>query len=239
MKLLLQVVFILLAITFIGLIYCLRFAPPENYLSVELRPALIKSTFVRTIFQLKQVGDARYQFAAGQSALPVQVWYPSDISLNPELSHWLTDMVSLTINRPVEVTTHLFPSTANGPLSDTDIEVLLKTQVKPSAGELSVVYLPQSASALTNAGQAVSSNTMLMFYETINALSERPAIRDMVEQSTIMHEWGHLLSLEHINQEACIMNERVEVFGNRLYQGSNIPTVYCPEELYQLRQLAQ
>jgi hypothetical protein len=32
------------------------------------------------------------------------------------------------------------------------------------------------------------------------------------------------------------MNEKVEVYDRRRFQGSNIPTTYCPEELFQLQQ---
>ena len=70
-------------------------------------------------------------------------------------------------------------------------------------------------------------------------MSDLSHIQNMIEQSTIMHEWGHLLGLDHINQEDCIMNERVEVYENRRFQGSNIPTTYCAEELYQLHQLLE
>ena len=215
MKLLLQLIFLGIAFTFIGLMYCFRFAPPANLVNHEFRPFFLKSTLLRTVFWLRQVGDARYQIAS-TSPLIIAVKTSTDVTPNPDLTNWLTQMVQDTLHHPVQV------------IYNSNAPALIHLE-----------YRDQSPSAPTNAGQAINPTDMVIFTQTINSLSERPHIRAMLEQSTLMHEWGHLLGLNHVPDEACIMNERVEVYGNRRFQGNNLPTTFCPEELEQLKHLLE
>lgn len=239
MKLFLQLTFIFLAFGFIALMLGLRFAPPNNALDRLLRPTLIRSSLTSRLFQLDQVGDARYQLSTTQTPLAINVWHEAKTIPNPELSRWLEDTIKQTVDRSTIITFHPLKQPIPASVSDAELNEILKTLPLKKSSTINIIYLPQSQSAPTNAGQAINATTMLMFTQTISSLSERAHIRDLIEQSTLMHEWGHLLGLDHINQEACIMNERVEVYGNRRFQGTNLPTAYCPEELYQLKVLTR
>jgi predicted Zn-dependent protease len=83
----------------------------------------------------------------------------------------------------------------------------------------------------------VNQNTIFIFQPVIKKLSNEPHIHDRLEQSTIMHEFAHLLMLEHIDQPDCIMTQTVEVLEHTRYQAGNIPTEFCPETLFQLDRL--
>ena len=52
-----------------------------------------------------------------------------------------------------------------------------------------------------------------------------------------MHEWGHLLGLEHTNLPECIMNEKVEVLDSHYLLSNQIPVEYCWDEKYKLENL--
>lgn len=237
MKLIIQLLFVFLAFSYIGLMIGLRFAPPDNGLDRLARPLFIKSELVRRLFFLNRVGDARYQLAQSKLPLSVTMWYPPAQTNNPRLKEWLAAMVQQTVNQSITLTVKTFPQPVPVTISDQDLAQIIKSLPRQSSDEVYILYLPRLESAPTNAGQAINDKTIIIFTDTINSLSEREAVRAVIEQSTLMHEWGHLVGLDHVNQEQCIMNEKVEVYGNRRFQGSNLPTEYCPEELYQLRSI--
>jgi len=56
-----------------------------------------------------------------------------------------------------------------------------------------------------------------------------------LEKSTLLHEWGHLLGMEHNTIPNCIMSALVEV-SNSVRIAYQINTEYCWNELYDFRQ---
>jgi hypothetical protein len=233
MKLFFQLLFILISFTFIGFFAALRFTPPESAFNQEVRPFLLKSNLTRRLFQLTRLGDGRYLLSS-QNPLTINLFYPQAYEPHDDLKIWADAMVQTTTGHIVTINPQPQSDFPQTPLSDDAIDQLLNSLPSQSPTALNLVYLSGSTDAPTNAGQAINANTILMFYGTIQDLSTQSHIRSMLEQSTLMHEWGHILNLGHIDQADCIMNEKVEVYAVRRFQGSNLPTVYCAEELYQL-----
>ncbi len=49
-----------------------------------------------------------------------------------------------------------------------------------------------------------------------------------------MHEWGHLLGIDHVDNPECIMSSFVEVEDKTLFRVQDIPVAYCPETIQEL-----
>ena len=234
-----EIVLLLVLLSYLGLFSVLHFTSTTSFINAQLRPCLLPYSWARSLFALKAIGDYRLVYLSSPEPIAVQVWSSANAQPNPELDTWITAMISETIGQTAHLTFHTLAQTSLTSLSDSELKQTLKT-TRPSnqsQPHLRLLYVPQSATLPTNAGAVLSPDAIFIFTQTINQLSETDLVRAKIEQSTIMHEWGHLLGLDHINQANCLMNERVEVFGNRRFQIINLPTQYCPEELYQLRHL--
>jgi hypothetical protein len=238
MKIFFEVIFLILLLAVLGIFYSLHFAPPQNLVNQTLRPVILTHPFVRKLLNLNSIGDNRYAYLHNPQALQITVWHEPQYVPDPKVNDWLKTIIAQTLNRPAAITYQILTQPLGPSQTDADLKAVLKL-IHPigdlAAPSLSLVYVPESQSAPTNAGAVLTSDTIFLFTHTIANLSDRENIRQRIEQSTIMHEWGHLLGLEHLNETGCIMSEKVEVYPNRQFQGSNIPTAYCAEELYQLK----
>ena len=243
MKVFLEVVFLIIAFTYIGLMVALNFSSPENFLNQELRPFLITSPTTRAIFRLHKPGDSRFDFTSPKiNSVLIEVDYATNTTLHPELRNWLESMIQTTINKTAIVEIATQPEIKRlDTYSDQEIKQLTRAtktlSPSPNQAYLHLIYIPASTTNPSNSGLVITANDMFIFTDAIHQLSEQDHILAAIEQSTIKHEWGHLLGLEHLDQEDCIMSENVEVYGNRVFQGSNIPTNYCGETLFQLNRL--
>lgn len=233
MKLIFEICLLVVLFIFFSIFYALHFADPGNFIDRELRPALISSPFSRRLFNLNRIGDWQKTYSQSNSPLKVQVWFDPAFTPNLKLESWLNAMVKDTTARETAIAINPLEPPPSQYLADADLKQLHK-QYTPQSDSLTLFLLGESSASPTNAGLVLYPNSIFIFETTINHLTDRPDLQDKLELSTLMHEWGHLLGLDHINQDGCIMSEKVEVYDSRLFRGSNLPTRYCGEELYQL-----
>lgn len=243
MKLFIELLILIILSTYLILFYSFHWADPENTINVELRPIINRQKITKNLFKLNRVGDNVFTYTNPQhKQITVEVDYQSDITLTPELDLWINNMINNTLGKKVEVIiddkNQLTPKPS---YTDQELFHLTSSQshYKSTTPYLHIIYLSNSSEVPTNAGRVVNQDTIFMFANVLNSLSNKDDINLMLEQSTLMHEYGHLLGIKHIDQENCIMSELVEVYGSSRYQGGNIPTEFCPETLYQLKKLTQ
>ena len=241
MKLVVETLILIILSIYLILFYSFQWADPENTINVELRPIIIRQQTIKNLFKLNRIGDNVYTYTNPQyPTITVEVDYQSDITLTPELDLWIDNMINDTLGKKVEViiddNNQLTPKSS---YTDKELFQLTSSQVhyRSTTPYLHIIYLSSSSEVPTNAGRVVNHDTIYMFANVLGSLSDKVDIQLMLEQSTLMHEYGHLLGVEHIDQENCIMSKKVEVYGSSRYQGGNIPIDFCPETLYQLKKL--
>jgi predicted Zn-dependent protease len=119
-----------------------------------------------------------------------------------------------------------------------DLNELRKSVLRDSPNPaLYIVYVPRYKDEPEYAGITLHRDTLFIFKETLRSLNDYTDVQNRIEQSTLEHEWGHLLGLDHIDLPTCLMSESVEVYTNRVNQISNIPVEHCWNTLYELDQL--
>ena len=119
-------------------------------------------------------------------------------------------------------------------LTNENLEEIYKLVKSTSKSDVYIIFTGSYAEKPSSVGLVIQRDAIFIFNDAIELLSERGYVKDLLEKTTIMHEWGHLLGLEHINYSNCIMNEMAEVYDNPPV-GKNLPIKYCWEELNIIR----
>jgi hypothetical protein len=235
-----QLVILLILIATGIVVYGLHLGGSENPINKELRESFLKSTLTRGVLALNDPGDHKFMYTSPASAgITIEVDLQPGIVPHPNLKSWLEGMLKETVGKHADVRIEYdnnIPPQAS--FTYTELLSLAKKTRDPllaaQANYLHIIYLSSSANEPTNVGMVLTATDMFIFKHVINELSQMDSIRARIEHSTIKHEWGHLLGLDHLDLDNCIMSPRVEVYENRRYQGGNIPTNYCPETLFQI-----
>lgn len=236
MKTFVELLILLILVSAGLLIYGLHVGGPDNPINQAIRDHVLKSSFTRTIMALNEPGDFRYQYLRTQNGVvTIEVDIAPGITPGKDLETWLKGMIKDTTGKTVSITqSHDGNIPAKSEFSYTELITYAKKSRDPLISSqpsyLHILYLPRSSNDPTNAGMVLSAADIFIFKDVINELSDRENIRARIEQSTIMHEWGHLLGLEHNDQTNCLMSETVEVYPERKYQAAAIPTAYCPND---------
>ena len=88
----------------------------------------------------------------------------------------------------------------------------------------------------TYIGSTYRESTIVLFYNKMRQFSSGGRTFTKIIESTILHELGHQLGLDHIDSEQCIMAPYVENLGeqNRVEE---IPVEFCRQSLDRLEEI--
>ena len=229
--------FIFIIILIPVVIYIIKF-DNSSYSGGRLKKSVIKKPALVEILNLNNPGDARYVYSdRSKDDLSIIT-----VSVNSKKSHdsvgeWMDEIIYETIGKAVlmnEPRDIIYPKKEL--LADGDLNEIRRRLFAQTNAELYLIYAGTYAESPSSVGVVVHRDTIFIFRDAIEALSERGYVRDVLEKTTIMHEWGHLLGLDHFESEDCIMNEMVEVY-DRFPLEKGIPTEYCWEELDEIKNL--
>ncbi len=243
MKTFLELVVLVLLLGLGTLIYALHLAEPNNLIKNHLRPALLRRDWSRNLLFLNQPGDYRYAYAGSRvKEIVVEVDWLEGIEPNHDYETWIEQMITESIKKEGKVV--LAQSIGDEFKREYSYQELMalerknrSSDLEKNLGYMHVLYLTRSTDEPTNAGMVLSDRAIFIFEDVINDLSERDDIRARVERSTLIHEWGHLLGLNHTTENNCVMSETVEVYGNRQFQFNNIPVTHCTDTIIELERL--
>jgi len=102
---------------------------------------------------------------------------------------------------------------------------------------LNIIYLTHYKPDPRYLGITINKDTIFIFKGGFEGIGENEKVLRRIEQSTIMHEWGHLLGLGHVESEDCIMSEMVHFYSDRELWTGEVPTQYCAETLYEIKKM--
>lgn len=212
----------------------------QSFEGRAIKRLLLNYPILVTSLNLNEPGDFRYFYLHSNTTPLSVVVYTANTQPDQQATSWIQKMiVDTTGKQSVVQLIHDFTIPADKELTNDQLNQIRTALRKrfPDAS-LFVVYGGTYTEQPTNAGVTIHRDTMFIFKSRLTELSQNKAIIERLERSTIMHEWGHLLGLGHVDSEDCIMNEKVEVTGKGPAELNEIPVEYCVDELNNLNSLS-
>jgi len=221
-----------------GIIWIVKF-DNNSFYSYELKKQIIKSPTLLRLINLNEPGDARYIYVSAKNPLPVYVYYFEDVKPNENIAGWIDSFIEMTTGRVANISLEVLSMPLKKEYGDSDLNKIHNSFGGKFSreGVLNIVYLTKHAEKSSHAGIALHRDTIFIFKDSLKDLSDSKQVRDRLEESTLMHEWGHLLGLEHVDDPTCIMSEKVEVIDAHFLGERQIPTEFCWETLREIEKI--
>lgn len=224
-------------ISSIFIIYIAKFKS-ESMLGGLAREKLIRYESVINYANFNSPGDMKYIYSNSKNnSINVNLLYNNEFSPDKDAESWITDMVKVTTGKTAVINNFNNLKILKDSLSDGDLKDIRKEIKSNKSLKLNIIYLPRYLPKDSLAGIVLDRDTIYIFCKAIDALSEDNATLKRLEKSTLMHEWGHLLGVEHTPDENCVMSERVDVYDKHMLGSEQIPDEYCQETLNQIEGL--
>lgn len=236
MKKFLLLVFIALCGAFIYLKVS-ALGDPNSYFNQTTRFTLGKYQIMRTVLGLHNDGDARAWYLQGTSQLDLEVVDTNAATIDQQGLDDFAAKVGQYTGRPVVV--YHNDKIPGGTLTDTDLAGIVKgfrRHVLPGQPNLFVIYADDYQRADSEVGKTYREFGIVLSDKRLKEVTSQfsQSMPQYVE-STLLHEFGHQLGLDHNDQSGCIMNPKVDkpdVTGE--FTGSFTAISYCDFELQQL-----
>lgn len=235
-------VFAVSSLFYVFLLYSFRTSDASNSVNQRYRSLFLRSEIARKLLFLDRPGDGRFEyFSPEREMVLVEIDYQRRLP-NENIKGWVEDMIRQTLRKEAVIQN---PEREEIPgvdgFTDQDLLALEKETrdffPQRAQSYLHILYVSGSHDAPSNTGLTLSDNAIFIFQGRIGELSGQRQTWALIERSTIMHEFGHLLGLEHVDRDDCVMSERVEVYEKRKYQFESIPTEFCEESMDLLRSI--
>jgi len=204
------------------------------------RYRLGKYDWARTVLGMHSDGDAQARYLDGSGPIALIVVKPDNISLDGKVLGEFAARISAITGRPVSLFNQ--ESIQNGILSDMDMDKIVEATRRaylPGSQDVFVMYAEDFEGEDNEVGRTYKEYGMVLSDRKLKSITENAtqAMDDYV-LSTMLHEFGHQIGLDHNNGKDCIMNEEVES-PRKAYEfsGKYTPTDFCQQELDEIRQL--
>lgn len=205
----------------------------EGYVAGKIKGVITKSELLVRVINLNQPGDARNLYLSEGGSLAVNIYFLEGHEPSLEVGGWVAGIIRDTIGRSVDLSIEQLEEGVNRIYSDDRLSKLRgEYSTSPSSSTpLNIFYLTKYELQESNIGLTAHRDTIFIFSGALNELSEKETVQQDLERSTIMHEWGHLLGYDHVEDPTCVMSEKVEVEDRYNLDFSQIPTEYCLSSL--------
>lgn len=213
---------------------------PTSDFNQTTRYNLGKYPIMRSILGMHSYGDARYDFLGGTSPITIEAVKAQNTSWDEQaLTNFAQDVQTYTGRK-----TMLFDSETiqAGTLSQSDLATISqgsRHHLLPGQPNIFVIY----AEDFTGSDQAIATTykefaIVLSDKRLKDVTSAFPDAYPQYLESTLLHEFGHQVGLEHNDQPGCIMNATAEnPTVQEEFNGNYTPTKFCDYELNQLKDI--
>jgi len=234
---LLLIFFIFSLFFFIFLYLSLDFLPKENLINQNYRTKISSNLFLRQVFRLRQVGDARSDYSSSKdfNRLEITIYSPDNFSFSENFKTSLKEKLNQIIDKPggIVIKEETHDNVEN--ITTDGIKSLLKSYpVFPkTTARLNIFVIKSFQEVPTYAGLVEEAYSIFLFTAPIENVSHFEKGSDNAYLSTILHEFAHLLGAGHVEKDGCLLSEKVEDLVNGY--PSTISTTFCPEDLEEIK----
>ncbi len=194
----------------------------NNFFDHNYRHFFTQSPFVRKILNLHDYGDAQSDYLGNKKfpKLLIEIDSLNGYELSKETLEGLKERLQEICQKPsgVEIKEDdtIYESQENFSVSEVrDLEKTFRDYYTESGqAVLYILVLTTSKEKPTSVGTTFSETGIVVFKKTIEDTSNLIEYQREMEESTIYHEFGHLLGLEHSKQG--VMAEKVEVVNSKI-----------------------
>jgi hypothetical protein len=201
------------------------------------RYQLGKNELLRSMLSLHKDGDARTQYLIGSSPIDIEVAQPEGDKLPIDTVKSFADQVTSITGRPTKI--YNVDGVPSNTLTDEQISTIIKTdhrKFNPGDPVLLVIYADDFTSSSGEVAKTVKEFAMVLSDAELKSLTAGyPEALPQYQESTMLHEFGHQLGLEHNQQTGCIMNTGIEdATAPASISYSYTPTSFCKFEENQI-----
>jgi len=234
---------LLLVIIILGIFIYLKvesLGSDQSSFNQTTRLSLGRHPTMRTLLSLHNDGDARYEYLSGSSPILIEVGEAPDVSLSDTLVNAFAAEVTKYTGRGTEI--HRIEGMPGGTLTDAGVAQAIKVGAKKfeiGSPILFIAYADDFVSNTNEVGKTYQEFGIVLSDKKLKDItSDYPSALAQYQESTLLHELGHQLGLQHNNQDGCIMNPAVEnPTSVSSFYTDFIPTDFCQYELDQLQMI--
>ncbi len=195
---------------------------------------------LRSLLSLHQDGDARADYLLGNTPIDIEVDQPDSDNLPDSVVRQFAAQVTAVTGRPTNV--YDMDSLPSGTLTDAVIAHAVqvdKRQYNFNDPIIFVIYADDFTSSSQEVGKTVEEFGMVLSnYQLTQLTLGYPDALPQYQESTMLHEFGHQLGLDHNSQTGCVMNPAIENASVPAgFTDNYTPTAFCQYELNQIAQI--
>lgn len=237
-------VVILVTFSFSFLRYQANNGQQDTWFNMHWRDRAAEHPLIRWILGLHQAGDGRsdYFHPERSEGFPVRVFVdPAVMVPSGSIEAALPEMVKLLGSGGFAIGTPFQLASSKDAYTSADFRSLAAqaSKVDSSQTPLDIFVLTKDSASTTQLGSTVREHGIVVFLGSIQELTQEVNAQDALVTSTILHEFGHQVGLEHVDDQQCIMAAIVEQPVSTTWSPQTVPTRYCAGELGLVNALQQ
>lgn len=227
---------IICAFSFSFLRYQANAGDDRSWFNTHWRVRTAAHPSMRWALGLHQAGDGRSDYLSPErtEGFPVRVFADPAVAVpGGSIAAALPEMASLLGDGGFDLVAPVVLNATRESYTSADFRSLAARASKMDSIQtpLDIFILTKDAASATQLGSTVREHGIVVFMGSIQELTSEPNAQVALVTSTILHEFGHQVGLDHLDDASCIMTAVVEQPTSTAWAPQTVPTHYCAEEL--------